>query len=71
MAANLPSGAPSPPLLPTVSELSRGSSTTIEALLTALYVHRYTGIITFDFLRGRPRFYALGKPRRGNLIPTS
>lgn len=54
---------------PTVRELQRGTSVPIEALLTALYVHRYTGIVTFDFRRGRPLFYSLGKPRRGNLVP--
>ena len=63
--------SPKLPPPPTVHELRRGQPTTIEELLVALYVHRYTGVITFDFQRGRPLCYALGKPRRGNLVPTS
>lgn len=52
----------------TLLELNRGLSVTIEELLTALYVHRYTGIVTFDFRNGRPFFYALGRPQRGKIV---
>ena len=54
--------------LPTLLEIQRGTSITFEELITTLYVHRYTGIVTCDFRRGRPVFYSLGKPRRGNVV---
>lgn len=52
----------------TIPELNRGLAVTIEELITALYVHRYTGILTLDFRNGRPFFYALGRPQRGKIV---
>ncbi len=53
---------------PTISALRLGASVAIEELVTALYAHRYNGVVTLDFRNGRPRLYAIGRPRRGKII---
>lgn len=56
---------------PTLDALQHGATVTLESLLTALYICRYNGTLTFDFHNGRPNRYAVGRPKRGNIIITA